>query len=36
MYSTIPLSIESLFNELNSNLANYLTAETENNESDDW
>ena len=36
MYSTIPSSIESLFNELNSNLANYLTAETENNESDDW
>ena len=36
MYETIPTSIETLFNDLNSNLSNYLLSEKKENDKDDW
>jgi len=36
VYITIPTSIETLFNELNSNLSNYLLIEKKANDKDDW
>ncbi|WP_154859507.1 DUF4468 domain-containing protein [Cyclobacterium xiamenense] len=36
MYETIPSSIETLFNDLNSNLSNYLLSEKKEYDKDDW
>lgn len=36
MFETIPSSMETLFNDLNTNLSNYLLSEKKENEKDDW